>query len=50
MSSPLDFLMDTFYLDRVGRLFRDTFKQWNENKAPQSGRLSHTTPCSHLHR
>lgn len=37
MSSPINFLLETFYLDRVARLFKDTFNQWNEDKAPQLG-------------
>lgn len=37
MSSPIHFLLETFYLDRVARLFKDTFNQWNEDKAPQLG-------------
>ncbi len=37
MASPISFLLETFYLDRVARLFKDTFNQWNEDKAPQLG-------------
>lgn len=37
MSSPINFFLETFYLDRVARLFKDTFNQWNEDKAPQLG-------------
>lgn len=37
MASPINFLLETFYLDRLFRLFKDTFNQWNEDKAPQLG-------------
>ena len=32
-----NFLMETFYLDRVIKIFKETFTQWSDDKAPQLG-------------
>jgi membrane protein len=37
MSKAIDFLLDTFYLDRVTGLFKATFNEWMEDNAPQLG-------------
>ena len=37
MAGVVDFFMDTFYLDRVARIFKNTASEWVEDKAPTLG-------------
>ena len=37
MAGVVDFFLDTFYLDRVARVFKNTANEWIEDKAPTLG-------------
>jgi membrane protein len=37
MAKAVDFLLDTFYLNRIVDLFKATFTEWTDDKAPQLG-------------
>ena len=37
MAGAVNFLLDTFYLDKVGRVFKNTATEWMDDKAPTLG-------------
>ena len=37
MAGAVDFFLDTFYLDRVARIFKNTATEWVDDKAPTLG-------------
>ena len=37
MAGVVDFFLDTFYLDRVARIFKNTANEWIDDKAPTLG-------------
>ena len=32
-----NFFLETFYLDRIAKIFKETFTEWSDDKAPQLG-------------